>query len=488
MTAPGDKVFGGWKAGETLYAAEDSCTVTGNLRFTAQWKDPPRYTASFAVGEGSGTAPADQTVNAGSSITLPGQGEMTAPGDKVFGGWKAGETLYVAGASCIVTADLSFTAQWGDFDIAAIANYLAAVSGGLEPGSPVALKVSLDLASNDWAELLLAIQGADKYVDLDLSGCAIAGMSATAGEFAPYMPAATGEPRIVSLTLPDAATGIRAGTTSSLHTFGHFSALEAVSGAEILTIGAYAFGYRSNLVLVDFPKAAGIGDYAFANCAGLTSVDFPEAASIGGYAFANCAGLTSVEFPETTSIGNYAFDSCASLESVDFPKATSIGGFAFSGCTGLTSVNFPEATIIIYYAFSGCTGLTSVVFPKVKNINNRAFNGCANLVSVDFPDATNIGDNQTNGEVFYQCTSLVAASFPKATSLAGQLFEYTGVAHLTITLGAVAPGIIASSAFYQSPGKRVTINIPSGASGYGTSWIDAFIGSRSNISWDFTYY
>ncbi|MDR2394604.1 MAG: InlB B-repeat-containing protein, partial [Treponema sp.] len=69
-------------------------------------------TVSYSAGEGSGAAPANQTVAAGTSITLPNQGNMTAPGGKAFAGWKAGDQTYAAGDSFTVNADASFVAQW----------------------------------------------------------------------------------------------------------------------------------------------------------------------------------------------------------------------------------------------------------------------------------------------------------------------------------------------------------------------------------------
>ncbi|GHT97182.1 hypothetical protein FACS1894142_1170 [Spirochaetia bacterium] len=71
------------------------------------------YTATYAVGRGSGDAPAKQTVDEGTDITLPVQGSMTAPSGETFDGWKdGGGTAYTAGTSYTVTANVLFTAQW----------------------------------------------------------------------------------------------------------------------------------------------------------------------------------------------------------------------------------------------------------------------------------------------------------------------------------------------------------------------------------------
>ena len=90
MIAPAGKPFAGWKSDSdsTTYKAGDSVTITRTTVFTAQWI--ATYTVSFGVGEGSGTAPTNQTVTAGASVTLPGKGDMTAPSGKPFAGWKSG--------------------------------------------------------------------------------------------------------------------------------------------------------------------------------------------------------------------------------------------------------------------------------------------------------------------------------------------------------------------------------------------------------------
>jgi hypothetical protein len=77
----------------------------------------PEYTVSFCVGEGSGSPPASQKITAGASVTLPGQGDMTALSGKTFGGWENGwGKVYEAGTSVAITVDMVFTAQWLNSD------------------------------------------------------------------------------------------------------------------------------------------------------------------------------------------------------------------------------------------------------------------------------------------------------------------------------------------------------------------------------------
>jgi hypothetical protein len=115
MTAPTEKTFAGWKTGGTTKQAGDSFAVTGDTSFVAQWtgtSSSTSYTVSFSAGDGNGTAPVNQTVESGKSITLPGQGSMTAPTGKTFAGWKTGDTTKQAGDAYTVTGDTSFVAQW----------------------------------------------------------------------------------------------------------------------------------------------------------------------------------------------------------------------------------------------------------------------------------------------------------------------------------------------------------------------------------------
>ncbi|GHV81101.1 hypothetical protein AGMMS49944_28920 [Spirochaetia bacterium] len=117
MTAPSGQTFNGWQDdGGTAYSTGASYTVNANVTFTAQWTTGgggTQYTITYSTGSGTGAAPASQTVTAGTAITLPGQGSMTAPSGQTFDGWQDdGGTPYSAGASYTVNANVTFTAQW----------------------------------------------------------------------------------------------------------------------------------------------------------------------------------------------------------------------------------------------------------------------------------------------------------------------------------------------------------------------------------------
>jgi uncharacterized protein (TIGR02145 family)/uncharacterized repeat protein (TIGR02543 family) len=107
--------FDGWyanTAGGTEVLA--SRTYTANATIYARWT-LITYTVTFDVNGGSGTVPSAQTVNAGSSITLPSQGSLTRTG-YTFGGWNANSggtgTNYDAGSSYTVNGNVMLYAKW----------------------------------------------------------------------------------------------------------------------------------------------------------------------------------------------------------------------------------------------------------------------------------------------------------------------------------------------------------------------------------------
>jgi hypothetical protein len=286
-------------------------------------------------------------VKAGESITLPGKGTMTGPQYRAFNNWKAGTSLYKENDSYTVNGNITFTAQWAYNEVAGIAAYLDGTAGTV--AEPVVLEVLLDLADNvnGWTSLLDAINTAQEYVALDLSG------STMTGEFDPGT-ANTGEKYVVSLVLPDAATSIKAGSDFSNPAFENFTALKMVSGAQVTAVG----------------------DYAFNNCTSLASVTLPLAQDIGQAAFANCIGLTGVlSLPLARDIGQAAFSECTGLTGVSLPLAQTIGGYAFYNCTGLTSVTLPLAQTIGDYAFGlyGTTVLTVTLGASPPTLGQRIF-------------------------------------------------------------------------------------------------------------------
>jgi hypothetical protein len=382
-------------------------------------------------------------------------------------------------------------------DVASIRPYLDAQSGGSSATNPVNLSVNVQLTAANWQAILTAINGAGKYVTLDLSLCTrsnadTGGGLRADGTFDPLYSFSTGKNQIVSLILPTAATKIEG-------RFSYFTNLASVSASAAISIGDSAFIGCTSLTSVSFPAATSIDQNAFRDCTNLASVSFPAATSIGEFAFYQCASLISVDFPTATSIGQQAFSGC-SLASVSFPAMTSIGDYAFHGLPSLTSVSFPKVTSISDYAFSGFTSLANLNFPSATSIGEQAFSGCTSLVNISFPSATSIGKQAFSGctslisvsfpmvvsiesLAFYNCTSLASVYIPSVTNIEGGVFMYTGNTALTITLGKIAPTLGTSLVLTDgSVAKSVTVKVPIGATGYGTI-PQTYSGTDSTENW-----
>jgi uncharacterized repeat protein (TIGR02543 family) len=115
--------FGGWNTNQfgtgDNHSAGSSYTVTGGIILYAKWDadtvtSTVTYTVTFDANGGDGTVPSE-TVNAGSSITLPSGGGLSKDG-YTFGGWSINVdgtgTNYDAGSSYEVTGTITLYAKW----------------------------------------------------------------------------------------------------------------------------------------------------------------------------------------------------------------------------------------------------------------------------------------------------------------------------------------------------------------------------------------
>jgi uncharacterized repeat protein (TIGR02543 family) len=126
------KKFDGWNTqtngGGTNYAVGATYTVTGNVTLYAKWQSEVQYTVTYHANGASGTAPAAQSVDPGTVITLPGVGSMTYTG-RTFDGWNTNAggtgTGYAEGTTYTVNANVSLYAQWNTAPIIPVGNTLA---------------------------------------------------------------------------------------------------------------------------------------------------------------------------------------------------------------------------------------------------------------------------------------------------------------------------------------------------------------------------
>jgi len=253
-----------------------------------------------------------------------------------------------------ITAPITLYAQWL-FDKSLLADWLKNQSGGDGEDDPLNLPIKINPGS--WRDLLEAIEAAQKYIDLDLSLC---GMSGTV--FNPDSRVSAGKDKIVSVILPDKATGIAAGIDKTASAFGGFANLRSFNAANLANIGAYAFYDCKKLELSALP---------------------PSVSSIGDYAFYECENLKLSALPSgVTSIGSYAFYKCAEMALEELPSGiVSIGAYAFNGCTNLAITELPPGlTSIADNTFRDCKGIiTMTLHENITAIGTSAFNGCSNL-------------------------------------------------------------------------------------------------------------
>jgi uncharacterized repeat protein (TIGR02543 family) len=162
--------FGGWytatSGGGTQFTA--ATTVSGNITVYAKWTIT-QYTVTFDVNGGGGSAPASQTVNVGTAISLPGQGSMTPSGGKAFAGWESGGSYYWGGDSYTVTGNVTFTARWWETSSMpaglSLAVSLAWISANAQGGGSYTIVLSGDETS---APSMLSYSG--KTVGITLTG------------------------------------------------------------------------------------------------------------------------------------------------------------------------------------------------------------------------------------------------------------------------------------------------------------------------------
>ena len=203
--------------------------------------------------------------------------------------------------------------------------FLASQSGGNEY-NPVNLRLAMPLDNYNWRAIITGLQQ-DKFVSLDLSLCTRStGLADTGiglrsdGTFAPadeFSPGSPGEANVVSITLPEAATSIAAGTTTGA-TFRHFKSLKRVyTGNGIRTIGSAAFKDIATLEYVILGSSVTtIGDNAFENNS-LASITIPNSVTtIRMGAFRSNNLLNTVTFQgNNTLFENSSFDNGNSLKS-----------------------------------------------------------------------------------------------------------------------------------------------------------------------------
>ena len=425
-------------------------------------------------------------------------------------------------------------------DLQVLGNYLESRPANTASNPvPASVKVNLD---SQWGNLLNVIGAAGRYVDLDLAD------STGMANFDPGAELA-GKTRVVSLTLPPTATGIRTGTSGN-PAFNNFTNLKSISGANLTSIGSYAFNNCASLNTVNFPVLVSMGDNAFRGCTGLGAVSIPVTVnSVAITAFGGCTGLTVINVdagnaaysssdgvlyknapvvslilcPEgktgiinikagTSDIGTSAFSGCSGITGVIIPVSiASAANSVFSGYTGFTAtidtnsaINWTDvfgntAALTISFgsnvtgigesAFSGCTGLAGVTIPNnVSSIGESAFSGCSSLAAAVLP--SNIARIENN--TFRNCTALGAISIPASVNSIGNyaFSGCTGLSSITLLNGPAGMSI-GQNAFEGC--KPPTLEIPAKVTSIGDNAFAGYTGltvtinTNSDVLWPLVF-
>lgn len=105
--------FAGWSDGTEKYMPGESYVVSKSITFVATWTavaPVTQYVVTFDANGGVGEAPASQTYESITSITLP-TASLTKDGFN-FTGWNDGTSTYRAGATYVVNKSVTFSAVW----------------------------------------------------------------------------------------------------------------------------------------------------------------------------------------------------------------------------------------------------------------------------------------------------------------------------------------------------------------------------------------
>jgi len=223
MISPSGREFSGWSTGGATYKPYARYVVNSNVDFTAQWTVPSAnpFTVSFNKGEGGGTAPASFNVAAGTTIYLPSQQAMSAPGGKQFDGWTSGSVSYAAGVSYSVNASVVFTAKW-------VGNSGNPVNPGGNEGPPQAVPAGLEYSFDRGSAII--------------SGCAAS---------------------VTTLNIPAQIQGMPVTTIVDYAFWGRSNLSSVTIPSSVTLIGNYAFTGCSSLASVTLSRHTQFGRNVF---------------------------------------------------------------------------------------------------------------------------------------------------------------------------------------------------------------------------------
>ena len=274
--------------------------------------------------------------------------------------------------------------------------------------------------------------------------------------------AANADSILVSIQIGNNVTAIAA------NAFHNCSNLENVTiGSSVTSIGSSAFRYTKLNSITIPDNVTSVASSAFAYCEELTFAIIGEGVtSIGDYAFLNCIELATVTIGSNLkTIGIDAFRRNTTLTSVVLPNGlTGIGSGAFQDNSSLTSINIPSTVTTIGSAAFRYTKLTSVIIPNsvTSTIGSSTFAHCSELTSIVIGNGvTGIGDY-----AFLSCTKLATVTIGSNVKTIGiDSFRNTALTSVVLPDGLTGIG----SGAFQDNSRLATVVVPSTVTSIGGS-------------------
>lgn len=180
----------------------------------------PKHHVTYAVGEGTGTAPTETDKAETSTFTLKNSTGITAPAGKMFKCWNDGTADYLAGATYTMgTLDVTFTAVYESAITATFHNG----GHGTAPTAQNAGTIVLPSINADWYDNNAWVADVDVTVDdatVKAGTAIIVGKTVTISENTTFTAqwTYTGKPYIEGITLPTPAVNALNMYTQSLFT------------------------------------------------------------------------------------------------------------------------------------------------------------------------------------------------------------------------------------------------------------------------------
>lgn len=469
LDADGERPFGG--------------TVSGDTTLYAKWDEAEEtvyYSVTYAVNGGTGELPADCTVAAGESLTLPDGAGLSRDG-YLFDGWKCGNAVYAAGESVVIDGDMRFTANW---------TYAVALSFGIGDAAGTA---PLQRTVKTGSAVILpdgggfSLQGYVFYGWLASDGTLYkVGESYTAKSFGESFTAAwsgaysltlvggDGEGQTVSVNTEEPYTLPQGGTVDGKN----FICWKDEATGKTYAAGENFIGSYKDVTLTAEYEAQITVTYLDWDGTVLASVGYGEDDEITApeklivYSFCEFTGwdkeLSGITASTTvtaqydyaiTDISNFEFTYSARYDGYfiklsQLPSAKSLSHIAFpASYNGKPVLTIEASTNYTQAVFYNSSSLQSVYIPSsFTSLPSYAFRSCSYLSSVRFAEqcaVTTIGNS-----AFRDCTSLTEFTIPASVKTVSPLDKY-GEAYTTDSIGS-------SYLFYGS--GLVTVTFEEGSS------------------------